>query len=503
MKKLQFLRALSVFILLFSIVGCLSNNPSLQRYSNVERPIAIQYGGSLRDDCTSMIVDKSGNIFCSGFTNNSLGETNASLGSADAYVAKYSASGTLLWLTQLGNFTKDTQGTPNPADDGDNSSQDYCASIVLDDDENVYCAGQTLSSMDGPGSSQGGRDIFVFKLNKNGELQWLTQTGSSGDDVPSSILIGPDKNLFVAGHSNGPFVTAENATARTDYDLVVLKITPSGSILGKLQLGEDKLSNKNSNNLSSLISISGSDLVSKILNSGEGNLIVMGSTNDSLAAVNSDGSFDHYLFKLTPNLDPLWIKQYPYPAENRLSDGLIDDSGKIYISGYTFGSISEPNAGGADAFVSKFDSNGNELTSAQLGSITRTPGGDLSFEDSCSSIAMDRKQNIYCLGRTKGDLGERNGDPSHATTDLFIAKWDSNLRFQSAIQMGAITRVPGGDTSKNEYSSASQLWFDYFGHMYFSGTTFGALGGTNAGAERDIFIFKQDISTLDLNFAKY
>ena len=44
-----------------------------------------------------------------------------------------------------------------------------------------------------------------------------------------------------------------------------------------------------------------------------------------------------------------------------------DGLGNVYISGYTRGSLGGPNAGGTDAFVSKYDAAGNFQWIAAVG----------------------------------------------------------------------------------------------------------------------------------------
>lgn len=50
-----------------------------------------------------------------------------------------------------------------------------------------------------------------------------------------------------------------------------------------------------------------------------------------------------------------------------------DAAGNAYISGVTLGSLEGPNAGSGDAFLTKFDSSGNELWGRQIGSYNEIP----------------------------------------------------------------------------------------------------------------------------------
>ena len=134
---------------------------------------------SEKDHCTSVTVDDSGNVYCAGYTEGALGEANG--GGKDAFVMKLNSSGDLQWVTQLGDTTA--------ANGGDNSGNDYCESVALDDSGNIYCAGYTDEActsveMDGLGNSTcvsytdgaigeangGEEDAFILKLTSDGEL---------------------------------------------------------------------------------------------------------------------------------------------------------------------------------------------------------------------------------------------------------------------------------------------------------------------------------------------
>lgn len=121
------------------------------------------YGSSY---CLGLTVDASGNVYCAGATGASLGETNAD--NFDIFVMKLNSSGELVWLKQIG------QETVVPGND--KSQNDVCNGIAVKDENNIYCAGSTSSSL---GEANGGStDVFILKLNSNGDIDWLKQLGS-------------------------------------------------------------------------------------------------------------------------------------------------------------------------------------------------------------------------------------------------------------------------------------------------------------------------------------
>ena len=52
--------------------------------------------------------------------------------------------------------------------EGDNSGEDRCDSVALDDSGNIYCAGYTDGALGEPNG--GDKDAFILKLTSDGEL---------------------------------------------------------------------------------------------------------------------------------------------------------------------------------------------------------------------------------------------------------------------------------------------------------------------------------------------
>jgi hypothetical protein len=165
----------------------------------------------------------------------------------------------------------------------------------------------------------------------------------------------------------------------------------------------------------------------------------------------------------------------------------VDGSGNVYCAGETFGSLGEANGGSDDAFVMKLNSSGQVQWITQLGAVTVVPGGDTSKFDSCNGVAVDGSGNVYCAGKAQGSLGEANG----GSDDAFVMKLNSSGQVQWITQLGAVTAVPGGDTSKFDYCSGVAV--DGSGNVYCAGETLGSLGEANGGSY-DAFVMKLNSS---------
>ncbi len=195
-----------------------------------------------------------------------------------------------------------------------------------------------------------------------------------------------------------------------------------------------------------------------------GNAYISGYTFGSLGGPKA-GIYDAFLTKYDSAGTPVWSRQIGSSSYDESNSVAVDASGNAYISGYTYGSLGGPNAGDADAFLTKYDSAGNVLWSRQIG----TSSADESY-----SVAVDASGNAYISGSTYGSLG----GPNAGSTDAFLTKYNSTGNVLWSRQIG----TPSGDISQS-------LVVDALGNTYISGSTGGSLGGPNAG-DSDAFLTK-------------
>ena len=110
-------------------------------------------------------------------------------GSIDAFCAKLSLSGSLVWATHVGG-----QGT------------DLYRGLSIDDAGNTFLSGTFENTVDfDPGtgvldlSSQGNKDLFVQKLDSNGGLVWVKRIGGTGNETSGTNMLNSGGNLLVTG----------------------------------------------------------------------------------------------------------------------------------------------------------------------------------------------------------------------------------------------------------------------------------------------------------------
>lgn len=169
--------------------------------------------GTVAEDTAAQVTtDMCGNIVIvyntKGVSNTT--ETKTSISGYDVAVAKYDTSGNLLWRRQNNTFNT-TGNNLAPVATTDANGNIFCA----------YCvSGGTISG----GSSPGGYDLVVFKLNAAGALQWARQANmwnTTANDLEPSITIDSKGYLYLAYTSLG---AVSGKTNSGGTDIIVLKI---------------------------------------------------------------------------------------------------------------------------------------------------------------------------------------------------------------------------------------------------------------------------------------
>jgi hypothetical protein len=97
----------------------------------------------------------------------------------------------------------------------------------------ILVAGITQGSQ-GQQPSQGGLDAFIAWLSPDGRLERVLQFGTSGDERVGSLILDEQENIYVAGDTTGslPFASGEGAQ-------FVVKFSPDGELLWARSLGGD------------------------------------------------------------------------------------------------------------------------------------------------------------------------------------------------------------------------------------------------------------------------
>jgi uncharacterized protein (TIGR03437 family) len=170
------------------LLSCLLAGSGLAAVPN----LAILAGASP----AGVATDSQGNIYVAGSTQSTAFPATAGalqsqlLGGSDAFIAKFSADGTLLWSTYFGG-----------------SAYDYASGVAVDPAGNVLVAGTTQSA-DLPvlhafqNSLRGNANAFLLKLNSAGQMLYSTYLGGSGYIQANAVAVDAVGSAYVTGSTS-------------------------------------------------------------------------------------------------------------------------------------------------------------------------------------------------------------------------------------------------------------------------------------------------------------
>jgi len=208
-----------------------------------------------------------------------------------------------------------------------------------------------------------------------------------------------------------------------------------------------------------------------------GNAIyIAGYTRGPLPGQNPQGGFDAFVSKYNLDGNELWTRQFGTKKVD-VAVGIAANATGIYVLGETDGALpGQANAGELyDIFLRKYAADGTELWTRQFGtSGLEFPGG----------VAAD-SSGVYIVGTTSGALP---GQTNRSGYDAFARKYDDN---------GAEiwTRQFGASSDALAYGAALSG-----GHLFITGNVVGMLPGQlgSGGSNEDVFVRKYDTSGAEI-----
>ena len=221
---------------------------------------------------------------------------------------------------------------------------------------------------------------------------------------------------------------------------------------------------------------SGSDGGLAVAVDRSGNVILSGHTEGTLPGQTNAGYDDAWVRKLSPAGTELWARQFGSSAPDWAFGVAVDGSGNIIVAGGASESLpSQPHSGYDDAFVRKYSPEGTELWTSQFGTAS---------SERCWGAAADRDGNVIVAGATQGALpGQTSG-----------GNWDAFVRKYSPSGAELWTRQFGTSTPDSAFGIAA----DSSGNVVVAGHTFGTLPGQTSAGTADAFVRKYSPSGAEL-----
>jgi gliding motility-associated-like protein len=366
------------------------------------------YGGSADDDAYDIQQTGDGGYIVVGRTQSNDGDVSVNKGYDDVWIFKLDALGNIIWEKTYGGGLYDAAYAVQQLSGG-----------------GYIVTGGTDSSNGDIGNNAGNRDVWVLKLNNNGNLVWENTYGGSLVDGASNIQETPGGNYIVAGGSWS--FDGDVPQNQGNFDVWVFELSPLGNILWSKTYGG-----------------SGRDGVEYGLHFGKGNdalvqmsgggYIVAGrtySTDGDVISNQGNPGYDNqvWLIKLNSNGNLIWEQTYGGTDEDGATAIQQTLDGNYIIAAQT-GPLGSNAA--ADYLLFKIDSTGNMLWQ-------QTYGG--SAQDAVSSMFQVSGCEYIMAGHSNsndGDVSQNNGQedfwvvkvqmqwppPTVATPQTFC--WSSN-----------------------------------------------------------------------------
>ncbi len=325
-------------------------------------------------EARGVAVDTSGNVYVTGTSDTSWGSpVRAYVEAGDAFVAKVSPSGGILWNTFLGGS-------------GSNSGW----STAVDGAGNVYVMGDGGPWAETPVRAYAADvDVFVAKLNATtGQLIWHSFLGGTGEDKSGRLVSDPSGNLYLTGHSATAWGCAPTACTRRayigGYDAFVAKMDSGGHLVWNTFLGGGT-----------------QDEGTGIALAASGNLYVTGYSDASWGGPIRGfvGAYDAFAAKLSGSGTFLWNTFLGGEGDDYGNGVALDSVENLYITGTssaTWGAPTGTYTAGLDAFAAKLAPGGLLAWNTFLGGT-----GD----DYGASVTTDASGNSYVVGSSNEAWG--------------------------------------------------------------------------------------------------
>ena len=375
-----------------------------------------QIGSAGDDNAKAIAVDSSGQSWITGFTGGDLGGTG-NAGGEDFFITRVSSTGSVTSTAQRGSIANDrsygvallgtnsvfiggnTLGTP----DGQTNAGSYDNAILRYNAAGIwqstrvtgtatyeYTNGLSANSTNLFSTGYSGDSGFVTKSDSTGNPIWTSLVGTDGSTIGDGVSLDGAGNSYLAGSSSGSLPGGVNAGS---YDICVVKFDSDGNPTLIKQRGTSSF-----------------DRAQGVKVDLSGNIYLAGSTDGNLDGLTNAGMGDGFLTKLDSAGNLVWTRLFGGSAADIIWALDLDSFGNLWVGGYSDSNIgTHANAGGHDAFVAEYDTNGNLLGTHFLA----TSADEIIF-----GVAAAPGGGVVATGYTNGNLGGTNA----GLGDVFVAK---------------------------------------------------------------------------------
>ena len=175
------------------------------------------YGGNFTDTPRGIAVSNDGGYVIVGTSDSTDVDISNNKGTYDFWVIKISPTGTLLWEKNFGG-----------------SQIDEARGIIKTDDGNFLVVGDTTSTDSDVSANNGGADLWVLKIDNEGNLLWEKNYGGRSFDVARSIKKTNSGGFIISGSSRS---SDNDFTNNGQNDGLLMILTQDGDVEWQYTIG--------------------------------------------------------------------------------------------------------------------------------------------------------------------------------------------------------------------------------------------------------------------------
>jgi len=187
-----------------------------------------RFGDADGQAANAVAVDGSGNVIVTGDFNGTVdfgGGALTSSGDTDIFVVKFDPDGNHVWSKRFGD-----------------ALYQVGYRVAVDASGNVIVTGDfqgTVNFGGGPLTGVGEMDIYVVKLDANGNHLWSKRFGDANDQWAESVAVDGSGSVIVAGYFHGTVDFGGDPLGCVgDYDIYVVKLDANGNHLWSKRFGD-------------------------------------------------------------------------------------------------------------------------------------------------------------------------------------------------------------------------------------------------------------------------
>ena len=336
-------------------------------------------------------------------------------GNGDIYIAKYAASGNLIWeKTFGGNYS------------------DRAVDLAIGPDQNIVVTGQFFGTVSFGSvaltSSGNSKDIFLVKLDPQGNVIWARSEGGNMAENAYGVTVDYQNNVILTGQFQGSAMLGNNSFVSTtdpntnlpSFDFFIAKYTSSGSPLWSLNGAAPY-----------------EDRGLAVAVDNQNNIFFTGQFSKNLNfASNTYANLAYnvgFLSKLSPSGQLIFFNQLKAGMTNPY-DLEVNTDNDVIVTGDFLGSLNYYDASGIHSIQNAYDKHIFILKTANNGNYQWNYTLGSNNEISARSVSMDPHKDIFVTGYFKCDLSQIH-DTATATfnsvgfKDPYLLKIDNTGQF--------------------------------------------------------------------------